>query len=290
MDVREIDRSGGGIEPQFRASHNVFMRQRRSWPIEVLLFCLLAVPLRAASDWKLIWSDEFNGEANSPPDPTKWTYDLGDGGWGNGEREVYTDSPENVFQDGAGHLVIRAQKTPTGYTSARIKTQNRFTVQYGKIEARIKIGKGQGLWPAFWMLGDNIVTAPWPECGEIDILENVGKEPAVAHGTANGPGYSGMHGIGEQTTLHGSPPLGDDFHIYSVEWSRHKVRFLIDGKAYNTVTPRDLPDRAKWVYDHPFYLLLNMAVGGSWPGNPDQSTVFPNDMLIDWVRVSQTSE
>ena len=259
--------------------------------MRVLLFCVAAMPMAGASDWKLVWSDEFNGAANSPPDPYKWTYDLGDGGWGNGEREIYTDSPENVFQDGAGHLVIRTLKSAAGiYTSARIKSQNRFTVQYGKIEARIKIAKGQGIWPAFWMLGDDSPTVRWPGCGEIDVMEVVGKEPAVVHGTAHGPGYFGSHGIGDQTTLHGSPALGDDFHIYSVEWSRHRVRFLIDGKGYNTVTPRDLPDRAKWVFDHPFYLLLNVAVGGYWPGNPDQSTVFPNETLIDWVRVSQTAE
>lgn len=259
--------------------------------MRLLLCCAAVAPVGAASDWKVIWSDEFNGAANSPPDPMKWTYDLGDGGWGNGEPEVYTDSPQNVFQDGSGHLIIRALKTASGgYTSARIKTQNRFTVEYGKVEARIKIPKGQGMWPAFWMLGEDSVTARWPACGEIDVMENVGKEPAVVHGTAHGPGYSGAHGIGEQTTLHGSPPLGDDFHIYSVEWSRHRVRFLIDGKAYNTVTPRDLPDRAKWVFDHPFYLLLNLAVGGGWPGNPDPSTVFPNDMIVDWVRVSKAGE
>ena len=247
-----------------------------------LLF--LAFPLLSASNWKLVWSDEFNGPTNSPPDPTKWIYDLGAGGWGNQELETYTDNPENIFQDGEGHLVIRAVKTASGgYTSARIKTLGKFATQYGKIEARIKIPHGQGIWPAFWMLGDDIPTVGWPKCGEIDVMENIGKEPSLVHGTVHGPGNN----IGEEHALHGSPPLSNDFHIYAVEWSRNRIRFLIDGKRYFTVSPVLLPDGARWAYNHPFFLLLNLAVGGPWPGNPDASTVFPQDMLVDWVRVSQ---
>jgi beta-glucanase (GH16 family) len=251
-----------------------------------LLF--LALPLLSANEWKLVWSDEFNGPENSPPDPTKWTYDTGAGGWGNQELETYTDKHENVSHDGAGHLVIRALKTASGdFTSARIKTLGKFAIQYGKIEARIKIPYGQGMWPAFWMLGDNIKSAGWPKCGEIDVMENIGKQPTLVHGTVHGPGYSGAQGITSQYALPGSPPLSDDFHIYAVEWSRNRIRFFIDGKRYFTVRPVLLPDDAPWVYNRPFFLLLNLAVGGGWPGNPDATTVFPQDMLVDWVRVSQ---
>ncbi len=249
------------------------------------------MPLLAASDWHLTWSDEFNGPAHTAPDPYKWTYDLGGGGWGNQELEIYTDAGENVFQDGAGHLVIRIAKTDSGgYTSARLKTQDRFAVRYGKIEARMKIPHGQGMWPAFWMLGDDIVTTPWPACGEIDIMENIGKEPALIHGTVHGPGYFGAHGISASASLPGSPPLSDDFHTYSVEWSANRIEFLLDGKPYQTVTPASLPKGARWVYDHPFFLLLNVAVGGGWPGNPDQTTMFPQEMLVDWVRVYERTE
>jgi beta-glucanase (GH16 family) len=255
------------------------------------MFALLVVgraPLCAASGWHLVWSDEFNGTANSPPDSTKWTYDLGGGGWGNRELEGYTSSPDNVFQDGAGHLVIRARKTDSGgYTSARLKTQGKFSIEYGKIEARIKIPRGQGLWPAFWMLGDDIATVGWPKCGEIDIMENIGKEPALIHGTVHGPGYSGAHGISASSSLAGSTPFADDFHVYSVEWSPDLIQFSVDGTSYASVTPASLPKGARWVYDHAFFLLLNVAVGGGWPGNPDQTTSFPQDMVVDWVRISQ---
>lgn len=241
--------------------------------------------------WHLVWSDEFDGSANSPPDLYKWTYDLGAGGWGNRELETYTDDPSNAFQDGDSRLVVRAIKSESdGYTSARLKTQNRFTVKYGKIEARIKIPHGQGMWPAFWMLGEDVVTAGWPKCGEIDIMEVIGKQPTLVHGTVHGPGYSGAAGITAQYALPGEPQLTDDFHTYAVEWSSGGIRFLLDGTSYTEVTSTSLPKDGNWVFDHPFFLLLNVAVGGAWPGNPDQTTVLPQQMLIDWVRVSQRIE
>jgi|SRR5579875_1439332 len=267
------------------------MRATRPRRIKLVLVFLLAVVPLSASEWRLVWSDEFNGAANSPPDPAKWTYDLGGGGWGNRELETYTNTRNNVFEDGEGQLVIRAFKTESGgYTSARLKTQGKFSIAYGRIEARIKIPRGQGLWPAFWMLGDDIASAGWPQCGEIDIMENIGKEPALVHGTVHGPGYSASHGITAQYALPGAPPLADDFHVYSVDWSPDLIRFSLDGTAYASVTPSSLPKGAAWVYQHPFFLLLNVAVGGAWPGNPDQTTAFPQDMLIDWVRVWQRSE
>jgi beta-glucanase (GH16 family) len=161
----------------------------------LFVFLLAALPVLPATDWKLIWSDEFNGPENSAPDPAKWAYDLGAGGWGNHELEGYTKNPENVFEDGKGHLAIRAAKSDTGrITSARIKTDGKFAIKYGKVEARIKIPYGQGIWPAFWMLGDNISTTRWPQCGEVDVMENIGKEPSTVHGTIHGPGYSGKGG------------------------------------------------------------------------------------------------
>lgn len=240
-----------------------------------------------SQSWKVIWSDEFNGAAGTPVDSTKWTFDLGGGGWGNQELEVYTNSTDNVYQDGKGNLVIQALKTASGgYTSARIKTQGKFDFTYGKVEARIKIPYGQGLWPAFWMLGNDISKVSWPACGEIDIMENIGKEPAIIHGTVHGPGYSGGNGIGGPTNLP-SGRFADDYHVYGVQWSETSVAFYLDGNKYFEVTPAKLPAGANWVYQHPFFLLLNVAVGGGWPGNPDTTTVFPQQMLVDWVRVSQ---
>ncbi|MCU1236104.1 MAG: glycoside hydrolase, family 16 [Candidatus Solibacter sp.] len=237
--------------------------------------------------YQVIWSDEFNGQAGALPDSTRWTYDLGGGGWGNSELETYTNSTDNVFQDGAGNLVIRALKSGTSYTSARIKTQGRFAATYGKVEARIRIPYGQGLWPAFWMLGADIGQVGWPSCGEIDIMENIGKEPSTIHGTVHGPGYSGGSGIGGPLTLAAGKRFADDFHIYGIEWSSQSVAFFVDGTQYFEVTPAKLPAGKTWVYQHPFFLILNVAVGGTWPGSPDATTVFPQQMLVDWVRVSQ---
>lgn len=258
----------------------------------VFLIAVAAAALSAAqpSRWELVWSDEFNGAANSPPDPSKWTYDLGGGGWGNKELEVYTNSTENVFHDGQGHLVIRALKTDSGFTSGRIKTQGRFTVEYGRIEARIKIPSGQGIWPAFWMLGADISSVGWPACGEIDIMENVGKEPSLVHGTVHGPGYSAANGISAKFESPSGRPFSDDFHVYSVVWEPDSIQFFVDSTLYHRVRPADLPPGAKWVYEHPFFLLLNVAVGGAWPGDPDSTTPFPQSMLVDWVRVSRLAE
>ena len=242
--------------------------------------------------WTLTWSDEFNGADGSPVDSSKWVSETGGNGWGNQELEYYTTRPENAFQQG-GNLVIKAlQEKYTGpdnvsrdYTSARLKTQGKFTQKYGRFEARIKIPKGQGIWPAFWMLGDDIGKNGWPKSGEIDIMENIGKEPALVHGTIHGPGYSGAKGPSASFGLPGDVRFADDFRIYAVEWGPKFIRFYVDEHLYATRTPSDLPKGTKWVYDHPFFLLLNVAVGGEWPGNPDATSVFPQTMLVDYVRV-----
>jgi beta-glucanase (GH16 family) len=251
--------------------------------------CLLAaLPAWAApGKWRLVWSDEFNGPAGAPPDPAKWVYDQGGGGWGNQELEVYTDSRANSYQDGRGHLVMEAREPGAGhYTSARLKTEGKYATEYGRVEARIKLPYGQGIWPAFWMLGADAKRVGWPACGEIDIMENIGREPATVHGTIHGPGYAGARGISAAFRLARGRFAGG-YHVYAIEWTPGRIEFFVDGKRYQTVTPAKLPAGAKWVYDHQFFVILNVAVGGAWPGNPDKSTVFPQKMLVDYVRVYQ---
>lgn len=246
--------------------------------------------------WTLSWSDEFNAPDGSPVDSSKWVSETGGNGWGNQELEYYTTRRENAFHQG-GNLVIKVmQEKYTGaggvsrdYTSARLKTAGKFSQKYGRFEARIKIPRGQGIWPAFWMLGDDIGKIGWPKCGEIDIMENIGKEPSLVHGTIHGPGYSGDKGPGSPFALPDNARFADDFHIYAIEWEPKAIRFYVDDRLYATRTPAELPAGAKWVYDHPFFLLLNVAVGGSWPGNPDATTQFPQTMLVDYVRVYKRS-
>lgn len=242
----------------------------------------------------MTWSDEFDGPKGSPADSSKWSLDIGGNGWGNNELETYTSRIANSYVEN-GRLVIKALKeTFTGpdkitrnYTSARLLTKNKFSKTYGRFEARIKVPYGQGIWPAFWMLGDNIDTARWPNCGEIDIMENIGKEPSIAHGTLHGPGYSGERGISAAYTLPSGQKFSDDFHTFAVEWEPNVMRFYVDGLLYKTRTPTDLPPGTTWVFGHPFFIILNVSVGGTWPGNPDATTVFPQQMLVDYVRVYQ---
>ena len=233
-----------------------------------------------------VWADEFDGPANSAPDPAKWTYDLGGGGWGNQELETYTNQPQNVHMDGAGHLIIHVERSGSTYTSARLKTQGLFSTRYGTIEARIRLPFGQGIWPAFWMLGTNITSAGWPGCGEIDIMENIGREPSINHGSAHGPGYSGGNSVTGLFTLPGVARFSDDFHVFTIQWAPGTIKFFVDGVGYKTVSTASLPAGAAWVFDNPFFLILNVAVGGSWPGAPDASTQFPQEMVVDYVRVS----
>jgi beta-glucanase (GH16 family) len=251
-----------------------------------------SAPQSSRPGWTLTWSDEFNAPDGSPVDAAKWVSETGGNGWGNQELEYYTTRPENSFHKG-GNLVIKVlQEKFTGtdgvtrdYTSARLKTAGKFSQKYGRFEARIKIPYGQGIWPAFWMLGVDIEKAGWPKSGEIDIMENIGKEPTLVHGTIHGPGYSGDKGPSAPFALPDNARFADDFHIYAVEWEPKAIRFYVDDHLYSTRTPDDIPKETKWVYDHPFFLLLNVAVGGSWPGSPDATTQFPQTMLVDYVRV-----
>jgi len=258
-----------------------------------LLVMAAAAASPQSSAWKLAWSDEFNGPANTPPDASKWGYDLGHNtdGWGNHELEAYTNSIENVHQDGQGHLVIRALKDAAGdYTSGRLITKGKFTTTYGKIEARIKIPYGQGVWPAFWSMGADIDTVQWPNCGEIDIMENIGKEPGILHGSVHGPGYSDGHSLTGTHALPKGEKLSDNFHVYGMVWTKESIEFLFDGRAYFKATPASVPSGSKWIFNKPFFLLLNLAVGGDWPGSPDSSTIFPREMLVDYVRVYEPAQ
>jgi len=247
-----------------------------------------------SSRWQLIWHDEFDGPPGSKPDERKWTPELGGGGWGNQELQYYTG--HNAYQDGKGHLVIEARLEnpansscwygPCRYTSARLITKEKFALTYGRVEARIQIPSGQGIWPALWMLGQDIDVVGWPECGEIDIMENIGREPATIHATIHGPNYAGAGGISGSYSLK-KGRFADHFHRFAMEWNPHQIAFFVDGTAYFTVTRATVEQRGKWVYDHPFYLLLNVAVGGSWPGDPDSSSTYPQSLLVDYLRVYQ---
>ena len=242
-------------------------------------------------EWTLVWQDEFDGPVDQSPDSDNWTFDVGGHGWGNQQLEFDTDRVENVSLDGDGHLRIIALEENYGgreYTSGRIKTQGKFSQTYGRFEARIKMPLGQGLWPAFWLLGSDIGSVGWPRCGEIDIMEYRGQVPGTANGALHGPGYSGGEALHSSYTLSGAG-FHEDFHVFAVEWTRDSIRWQVDGNTYMTLGPGDLPSGTDWVFDHPFFIILNLAVGGNYVGSPDASTVFPQTLLIDWVRVYAAS-
>jgi len=233
--------------------------------------------------WNLVWHDEFDSDNL---DLTNWTFDLGASGWGNSELEQYTNNPENVRIEN-GQLIIEARKDANakyGYSSARIKTQGLQAWQYGRVEARLKLPYGQGIWPAFWMLGDNIATTGWPNCGEIDILEFIGKTPDNIYHNVHGPGYSGAKPVGAKVGMTPGTLL-NDFHTYAIEWSATEIRWLVDDKETFKVASSAVP--GKWVFDHKFFIMMNVAVGGGWPGFPTTVTVFPQQMIVDYVRVYQ---
>lgn len=254
--------------------------------------------LPSLAGWQLVWNDEFSQANGSSPDSAKWGFDIGGGGWGNNQLESDTSRTNNARIEG-GQLVIEArQENYTGpdniarnYTSARMQTKGKWSWTYGRMEARIKLPKGQGIWPAFWMLGDNIGPVGWPTCGEIDIMENIGKasEQGKVYGTIHGPqpggDYNGGAGVGGNYTLPGGAKFADDYHVFAVEWTTNQFKWYVDTNLYFTATPASLPDGGAWVFTNSQFILLNLAVGGNWPGNPDGTTVFPQQMLVDYVRV-----
>lgn len=266
-------------------------------PLLLILALIAVIAVRASASptgGPLTWSDEFSGPAGGPVG-SSWQAETGGSGWGNQELQSYTDGTANAALDGAGHLAITARKERTGadcwygpceFTSARLVTAGRFAQTYGHFEARIKIPHGQGLWPAFWLLGDDVHAAGWPSSGEIDVMENVGKEPSTAHGSMHSPGLAGANSLHGSFTLPDGGALADRYHVYAVDWQRDSVTWSVDGTTYSSKTRADVGSEP-WPFDHPFFVILNVAVGGSWPGAPDSGTSFPQTMLVDYVRVYQ---
>jgi beta-glucanase (GH16 family) len=250
-------------------------------------------PIDASENgWTLTWSDEFSLPDGSPPDPNTWNRDLGGGGFGNKELEYYTDGAANAVVQG-GVLVITAKNDGASqgscwygtcqYTSARLNTAGNFSQKYGRFEASIQVPSAQGMWPAFWMLGDNIGGSGgvgWPACGEIDILETVNVADS-AHGSLHSKGYDAT----DSYTPPGVSDLSDGFHTYAVEWDAMSIAFSVDGHVYETHQSSDATNNGGgWPFDQNFFIILNLAVGGNWPGSPNGSTTFPQTMKVDWVR------
>ena len=245
-------------------------------------------------NWQMVWSDEFNGSAGVLPDAAKWTFDIGVGpnndGWGNAELEYYTNRTANVSLDGKGNLAITAKKelyAGSAFTSARIKTSGKFEQAYGRIEARIKTPWGPGIWPAFWMLGSDVNSVGWPQCGEIDIMELRGQKPNIINGTVHGPGYSGAASITKSFAFE-NDRFDVDFHLFAVEWGNDFVDFFVDSTLYQRITPENIT--GEWVFDHPFFIILNVAVGGNYLGFPTSQTPFPQTMYVDYVKVYKEAE
>jgi len=258
---------------------------KKLWLFLVFTLLIAFVPTMktSAADWNLVWSDEFNG---SSLNSANWTAEIGtgSGGWGNNELQYYTSRPQNLQVTG-GNLVITAQKESYGgmnYTSARIKTQGLQNFTYGKVEARIKLPSGQGLWPAFWMLGSNITSVGWPASGEIDIMERVNNNPYV-----NGTVHWDANGYASYGNISGNLDFSQ-FHTYSIEWDANYIRWFVDGNKYNEIYIQNGTGNTE-EFQKPFFILLNMAVGGNWPGSPNGSTPFPSQMLVDYVRVYQVA-
>lgn len=233
---------------------------------------------------QLVMQDEFDidGALNSE----LWTYNIGTGndGWGNNELQYYTDRPENIVAEN-GMLKITAKQESfegSAYTSARILTQGKFEQKYGRFEARMQLPWGQGMWPAFWLLGSNIDEVSWPNCGEIDIMENRGSEPTLVSSALHGPGYSGGNPILKAYELVDSR-FDNEFHIFGIEWAPNYINFYVDDVLYNQITPSDAP--GDWVFDQPFFIIINLAVGGNFGGPPNENTVFPQSLLVDYIRV-----
>jgi len=242
------------------------------------------------SEWKLTFADEFEGARGTPPSAEKWRAEVGTD-WGNQQLEYDTDRTENVALDGDGHLTITARRESyrgQSFTSGRLSTEGLFAQTYGRFEARMKMPRGAGLWPAFWLLGADVQSAGWPECGEIDILELRGQTPDEVRSTLHAPGYSGGESLGLDVTL--ERDLSQDFHRYSAEWTRDGFAFYVDDLRTFRVLRSELSPAAAWPFDRPFFVILNLAVGGNYVGPPDDSTPFPQSLVVDYVRIYELVE
>lgn len=256
-----------------------------------VLFSILFIALSCSDDEQtvatfnqIVLQEEFDTEG--APNPEIWGFDIGTGanGWGNNELQYYTDRTENVTVQN-GYLIITAKKESykgSGYTSARLLTKNKFDQAYGRFEARMRLPWGQGIWPAFWMLGADIDSNPWPGAGEIDIMEYRGQQPTIVLGSVHGPGYSGGNAITKSYELK-NDRFDTGFHVFGIEWGPEYINYYVDNVLYNQITPADVP--GEWVFNKPFFILMNLAVGGSFVGSPNSETVFPQTMLVDYVRV-----
>lgn len=232
----------------------------------------------------LVWADEFDqGVINS----ADWTHEIGAGGWGNQELQTYTSSPVNSYIHEEEYLVIEAQKTSGGFTSARMITKDKQEFKYGRIDIRAVLPEGQGIWPALWMLGENISSDGWPACGEIDIMELVGHIPGRVYGTVHyGPNNAGHQHKGTSKSLGAGEKFSDEFHVFSIIWEEDAIRFLMDDVEFFDIFPSDLGSNA-YPFNNEFFFIFNIAVGGEWPGDPNESTIFPQRMIVDYVRVFQ---
>ena len=248
----------------------------------IMYSCAIEETQTVATFTELIMQDEF--DTDGAPNSAIWGYDIGTGvnGWGNNELQYYTDRTENVKVEN-GVLLITAKEEPfegSAYTSARLVTKGLFEQKYGRYEARIRLPYGQGMWPAFWLLG--ATDEVWPQRGEIDIMENRGQEPTKVSGTVHGPGYSAGESITKSYSLE-NDRFDTGFHLFGIEWGPEYINFYVDDVLYNQITPADVT--GEWVFDHPFYIIMNVAVGGSYVGSPNGETTFPQTMLVDYVRV-----
>lgn len=235
-------------------------------------------------NYQLVWQDEF--DTDGALDESKWVFDLGAGGWGNNELQTYTNNAQNVIIED-GSLKITAINNGGSFSSARIKTQGKFEQAYGRFEARIKLPWGPGIWPAFWMLGSDIETVPWPGCGEIDIMEYRGQQPNIIHGSVHGPGYSGGAAITKSYGYENNR-FDVDYHVFAVEWGEDFIHYFVDDELYQVIEPDDVT--GEWVFDHSFFMILNVAVGGDYVGFPTSETPFPQTMYVDYVRVYREVE
>ena len=265
---------------------------------------VFALPAAAnpPAGYTLDWSDEFHGPVGSPPDPAHWAHETGSSGWGNAELENYVSDTQHaqivgdpMATDGRALQILATYNgqglTHGNFESARLASRGKVTAHYGYIEARLHLPAGQGIWPAFWMLGANISESGgqpgvgWPNCGEVDIMENKGREPSVNHSSLHGPGYSGGNPLTATYTLPDGRKFSDGYHTFGVLWTENSLTFFVDGHPFETRTPADLPPGKEWAFNHPFFFLLNLAVGGHFGGDPDATTVFPQKLLVDYVRV-----
>jgi beta-glucanase (GH16 family) len=275
------------------------MKKNRIKMVSAAIFTLFLITLSGCEtdnvqqleqrNWQIVWSDEFDGSAGESPDTAKWKFDIGVGpnrdGWGNAELQYYTDRPSNVSLDGNGNLAITAKSelyAGSAFTSARIKTIGLFEQTYGRFEARVKTPWGPGIWPAFWLLASNVDTVGWPLCGEIDILELRGQKPNIVNATLHGPGYSGSGGITKSFAFE-NDRFDVNFHLFAVEWGKDYLDFFVDETLYHRVTPENVT--GNWVFDHPFYIIMNVAVGGNFLGFPTSQTPFPQTMFVDYIKV-----